>query len=210
MLERLVCARERLLAEAVASYCRAGHVVGKVAGVGNGCLGQRSARLSAFRIGIGIGTLSISHSPGSHLQTSGAGAGPRRRAVASQAGLQGRDCTPSRAPLSAFAQLECWTAGAGAIALVLRETAERPSRRRWCSSRVFVWAFVYRPTIQTSRLLPARSRNLALRLARGRGSPPLRFASTRGPPSSTTTSQMFVARARRRVGSGSERAAASF
>lgn len=35
---------------------------------------------------------------------------------------------------------------------------------------------------------------MALQLARGRGSPPLRFASTRGPPSSTNTSQMFMAR----------------
>ena len=32
-----------------------------------------------------------------------------------------------------------------------------------------------------SRLLPARSRNVPLQLARGRGSPPLRFASTRDP-----------------------------
>jgi hypothetical protein len=53
------------------------------------------------------------------------------------------------------------------------------------SSRVFVWVFVYKPNTQTNTLLPAHSRSLALHLARGRGSPPLRFASTRGPPSST-------------------------
>jgi hypothetical protein len=63
-----------------------------------------------------------------------------------------------------------------------------------CSPWVFVWVFVYKPNTQTNTLLPARSRSLALQLARGRGSPPLRFASTRGPPSSTNTSQMFLAR----------------
>src|ERR1700680_2887990 len=51
-------------------------------------------------------------------------------------------------------------------------------------------------------LLPARSRNLALHLARGRGAPPLRFASTRGPPSSTNTSQMFMARPDAERGAG--------
>ena len=50
--------------------------------------------------------------------------------------------------------------------------------------------------------LPARSRSLALQLARGRGSPPLRFASTRGPPSSTNTSQMFMARPGAERGAG--------
>src|ERR1700680_3730198 len=55
------------------------------------------------------------------------------------------------------------------------------------------WSSISRPP-QTTTLLPARSRDLALHLARGRGSPPLRFASTRGPPSSTNTSQMFMAR----------------
>lgn len=54
-----------------------------------------------------------------------------------------------------------------------------------CSSGVFVWVFVYKPNTQTNTLLPARSRSLALYLARGRGSPPLRSAPTRGPPSST-------------------------
>jgi len=42
---------------------------------------------------------------------------------------------------------------------------------------------------------------------RGRGSPPLRFASTRGPPSSTSTSKMSSVEARRKAVSGSERAA---
>src|SRR6516164_9432054 len=56
--------------------------------------------------------------------------------------------------------------------------------------------------------LPARSRDLALHLARGRGSPPLRFASTRGPPSSTNTSTDVYGEARCRAVGGSERAAA--
>src|ERR1700675_4554106 len=62
------------------------------------------------------------------------------------------------------------------------------------SSRVVPWEVLYKRTTQGSTLLPARSGSLALHLARGRGSPPLRFASTRGPPSSTNTSQMFMAR----------------
>ena len=59
---------------------------------------------------------------------------------------------------------------------------------------VVVWLFVHEAATHPKTLLPARSLNLALHLARGRGSPPLRFASTRGPPSSTNTSQMFMAR----------------
>src|SRR6516165_929424 len=55
--------------------------------------------------------------------------------------------------------------------------------------------------------LPARSRDLALQLARGRGSPPLRFASTRGPPSSTNTSEDVYGKASCRAVSRSERAA---
>ncbi len=60
--------------------------------------------------------------------------------------------------------------------------------------RVVPWLVPYKRTTQGTRQLPARSGSLALQLARGRGSPPLRFASTRGPPSSTNTSQMFMAR----------------
>jgi hypothetical protein len=78
--------------------------------------------------------------------------------------------------------------------LDLPETVEQPSQAPFTFISVLVWVLVYKPSTQTTTLLPARSRSLALHLARGRGSPPLRFASTRGPPSSTNTSQMFMAR----------------
>ncbi len=67
---------------------------------------------------------------------------------------------------------------------------------------VFVWVFVFKPNTQTNRLLPARSRSLALYLARGRGSPPLRFAPTRGPPSSTQHITDVQGKARCRAGAG--------
>src|ERR1700730_8411830 len=73
--------------------------------------------------------------------------------------------------------------------------------------RVVPWVVPYKRTTQGTRLLRARAGNFALHLARGRGSPPLRFASTRGPPSSTNTSQMFMARPGAERGVGSERAA---
>jgi len=65
-------------------------------------------------------------------------------------------------------------------------------------------------TPETNMLLPARSQSLALHLARGRGSPPLRFAPDPGTPFlDQQTSQMFRSRARCRVMWESERTAAS-
>jgi hypothetical protein len=77
------------------------------------------------------------------------------------------------------------------------------------SLRVSGWLSGYEPDTHLAALLLARSRDLALHLARGRGSPPLRFASTRGPPSSTNTSTDVYGKARCRAWCGSERAAVS-
>jgi hypothetical protein len=64
-------------------------------------------------------------------------------------------------------------------------------------------------TSEPNTRLPARWRSLALHLARGRGSPPLRCAPDPGTPFlDQQTSQMFRSRARYRVMSDSERAAA--
>jgi len=78
-----------------------------------------------------------------------------------------------------------------------RRASHRDTTIAWAprgSDSLFIWVFAYRPHTQMNRLLPARSRFLALHLARGRGSSPFRCAPTRRPPSSTNTSQMFMAR----------------
>jgi hypothetical protein len=94
------------------------------------------------------------------------------------------------------------------IGLMRRNPCRSETRAVRCE--LFVWVFVYETNTQTNTLLPAGRGNLALQPARGRESPPLRFASTRGLPSSTNTSQMFMARpaaerGRKRAGSSVRR-----